>query len=69
VCIFVLIYLDDIMVFSSTQYAVSALLHDLKTDFALKDLGEFYYFLGIEVRKTLDGILVSQKKYTSDILK
>jgi hypothetical protein len=69
-CIFVLIYVDDIIVANSTQQATNALLQDLKTDFALKDLGELHYFLGIEVKKILNGILLSQEKYTtSDILK
>jgi hypothetical protein len=69
VWIFVLIYVDDIIVASSTQQATTSLLEDLKVDFALKDLGELHYFLGIEVKKTRDGILLSQEKYTSDILK
>jgi hypothetical protein len=67
--IFILIYVDDIIVASSTEQATSALLQDLKTEFALKDLEELHYFLGIEVKKTATGILLSQEKYTSDILK
>jgi hypothetical protein len=64
VCIFVLIYVDDIIVASSTPDATLALLHDLKTDFALKDLGELHYFLGIEPKKVGEGIILSQEKYT-----
>jgi hypothetical protein len=52
VCIFVLIYVDNIIVASSTQQATTTLLKDLKADIALKDLGELHYFLGIEVKKT-----------------
>jgi hypothetical protein len=40
--IFVLIYVDDIIVASSSQQATNALLHDLKSNFALKDLGDLY---------------------------
>jgi hypothetical protein len=40
---------------------VSALLKDLRTDFALKDLGELNYFLGIEVKPIQGGILRSKK--------
>jgi hypothetical protein len=32
-------------------------------------LGELHYFLGIEVKKTSDGIKLSQEKYASYILK
>lgn len=38
VTIFVLVYVDDITVASSSQDVVSSLLHNLKMDFALKDL-------------------------------
>jgi histone deacetylase 1/2 len=55
-----LIYVDDIVVASSSEKAVDALLHDLGLDFALKDLGELYYFLGIEVKKVHDGIIRSR---------
>ena len=36
--IFVLIYVDDIIVASSSQNATDALLHDLSSEFALKIL-------------------------------
>jgi hypothetical protein len=67
--VFVLIYVDDIIVASSTPSATSGLLHSLKKDFALKDLGELHYFLGIEVSKVTDGLVLTQDKYTSDLLK
>jgi hypothetical protein len=51
ISMFILVYVDDISVASSTQEAVTALLKDLKNDFSLKDLGELHYFLGIEVNK------------------
>jgi histone deacetylase 1/2 len=41
VTVFVLIYVDDIIVASSTQQATEGLLRNLKKDFALKDLGSF----------------------------
>jgi hypothetical protein len=66
--IFVLIYVDDIIVASSTQDATVALLRDLNKDFALKDLGELHYFLGIEVNKVRDGIVLTQEKYANDVL-
>jgi histone deacetylase 1/2 len=66
--IFFLIYVDDIIVTSSSSQAVSTLLKDLRQEFALKDLGDLHYFLGIEVKKTDDGILLSQEKYSQDIL-
>lgn len=64
-----LIYVDDIIVASSTEKATTGLLHSLKQEFALQDLGELHYFLGIEVNKVCDGIVLVQEKYASDLLK
>jgi hypothetical protein len=68
ITMFVLIYVDDIIVSSSSDQAISALLRDLGEDFALKDLGDLHFFLGIEVKKTPDGLLLSQEKYATDLL-
>jgi hypothetical protein len=66
---YLLIYVDDIIVASSSSPAVDALLNQLLcTDFALKDLGPLSYFLGIKVAKTPNGLVLTQDKYTSDIL-
>lgn len=41
----------------------------LNSQFNMKDLGELSYFLGIEVDRNEDGIFISQRKYTMDLLK
>jgi histone deacetylase 1/2 len=68
VCVFVLVYVDNIIVASSSQQTVDALLKDLKQDFALKDLGNLHYFLGIEVKRKEGGLVLSQERYAVDIL-
>jgi hypothetical protein len=68
VTVFLLIYVDDIIVASSSQEAVDAMLKDLRSDFTLKDLGCLHYFLGIEVQHISNGIHLSQGKYASDVL-
>jgi hypothetical protein len=68
VTMFLLVYVDDIIVASSFADIVTALLCDLKDDFALKDFGSLHYFLGIEVCCPSDEIHLSQAKYTADIL-
>lgn len=35
----------------------------------MKDLGQLRYFLGLKVDHSTDGIFLSQRKYTIDILK
>jgi hypothetical protein len=67
--IFLLVYVDDIIITSSLQESIAALLEDLMADFALKDLGPLHYFLGIEVKQDCDGLHLSQGKYAADILK
>jgi hypothetical protein len=47
ITIFMLVYVDDIIVASSSQEAIDAMLNDLRSNFALKDLGQPHYFLGI----------------------
>jgi hypothetical protein len=69
VTMFILVYVDDIIVTSSKSYAVTILLKKLGDEFALNDLGDLHYFLGIEVKKVNDGIVLSQDKYANDLLK
>jgi hypothetical protein len=66
---FILVYVDDIIVTSSKPQAVAGLLKKLGDEFALKDLGNLHYFLGIEVTKVCDGIILSQDKYANDLLR
>jgi hypothetical protein len=56
ITIFLLVYMNDIIVTSSSSFVVDHLLRNLQDDFALKDLGPLHYFLGIEVLHTKDGI-------------
>jgi hypothetical protein len=48
ITMFLLVYVDDIIVASSSSSVIDALLRDLNDDFALKDLGPLHYFLGIK---------------------
>jgi hypothetical protein len=64
----ILVYVDDIIVASSSPSVVDALLLDLMSDFALKDLGPLHYFLGIQVTRKSDGLFLRQEKYAQDLL-
>jgi histone deacetylase 1/2 len=57
VTIYMLVYVDDIIVASSSKVATDALLRDLSKEFALKDLGDLHFFLGIEVHKVKEGLV------------
>lgn len=65
---YILIYVDNIIVTGYLSKAIDGLVKNLNTEFALKDLCELHYFLGIEVKKTNDGVVPSQSKYASEVL-
>lgn len=65
---YMLVYVDDIIIVSSSPTATDKLLVQLKQDFVVKNLGTLSYFLGIEVSSIFDGILFTQKKYLQDLL-
>ncbi|WVZ68483.1 hypothetical protein U9M48_017417 [Paspalum notatum var. saurae] len=67
--VFILVYVDDIIVASSSQQATASLLKNLEKDFALKDLGDLHCFLGIEVKRSDGKLLLSQERYASELLK
>ena len=70
IALFVLIYVDDILITGNSNSAIQRLIHSLSQHFALKDLGTLHYFLGIEATWTLDGGLhLSQTKYIQDLLR
>jgi hypothetical protein len=68
VVIFLLVYVDNIIIASSSLAVVMALLRDLEGDFALKDLGSLHYFLGIVLQHTSNDLCLSQSKYMKDLL-
>ncbi len=69
VTMLMLVYVDDIIIASSSHDATNALLKSLNQEFALKDLGELHYFLVIEVKKVNDGIILTQEKYAKYVLR
>jgi len=46
---YILIYVDDIIITSSKPEAITELLNQMESEFAIKQLGDLIFFLGIEV--------------------
>jgi Reverse transcriptase (RNA-dependent DNA polymerase) len=67
--IILLVYVDDIIITSTTSSLISSILHQLKNWFAIKDLGSLHYFLGIEVSFNNNSLHLSQPKYIIDLLR
>ncbi|KAH9714143.1 reverse transcriptase Ty1/copia-type domain-containing protein [Citrus sinensis] len=66
--IIMLIYVDDIIITGSSSKDVEEVIVKLSKTFALKDLGSLNFFLGIQVTRNQDTILLSQTKYVQDLL-
>ncbi|XP_035551046.1 uncharacterized mitochondrial protein AtMg00810-like [Juglans regia] len=61
--------LEDASLDSTTPITiVSALLHQLSNEFAVKDLGALSYFLGIQVQRNSESLHMHQGKYILDLL-
>lgn len=67
--IYVLIYVNDILVTENNSQAIDWFVQKLDDRFSLKDLGRLSYFLGIEVQYISTGIFLSQRKYIIDLLR
>jgi histone deacetylase 1/2 len=67
--VYLLVYVDDIIVISSSESATDHLVTALGADFAVKDLGKLHYFLGLEVTHCDAGLTLTQQKYSSDLLR
>ncbi|KAI3694502.1 hypothetical protein L1987_77468 [Smallanthus sonchifolius] len=65
---YLLLYVDDIILTTSSPDLKTRLLHHLSTEFAMKDLGPLSYFLGISVSRNNNGMFLSQSKYAQEIL-
>jgi histone deacetylase 1/2 len=68
ITIYMLIYVDDIIIASSCDRVTDRLIAQLRDAFAVKDLGPLTYFLGVEVTATRDGLSLTQSKYAADLL-
>jgi hypothetical protein len=66
--LFVLVYVDDIIVTGTHSSAISTLFNKLQQDFAMKDLGPLSYFLGIQAVRDSTGLHLHQSKYIIDLL-
>ncbi|GJW80389.1 retrovirus-related pol polyprotein from transposon TNT 1-94 [Tanacetum coccineum] len=64
-----LLSFDDLLITSSDPSQIQQLKDQLSSTFHMKDLVPLNYFLGIEVTRADQGIFISHKKYTLEILK
>ncbi|XP_043703964.1 uncharacterized mitochondrial protein AtMg00810-like [Telopea speciosissima] len=68
VLLVLLLYVDDIILTGANSSHLHKFIQQLSTAFAMSDLGDMHYFLGIEATKIHIDILLTQKKYSLDLL-
>ena len=67
-CIYLIAYVDDIVITGSDQNGIQKLKQHFFNHFKTKDLEKLKNFLGIEVAQSNSEVVISQRKYTLDIL-
>nr|KYP56497.1 Retrovirus-related Pol polyprotein from transposon TNT 1-94 [Cajanus cajan] len=67
--IFLLVYVDDIIITGSSSQFIQQITDQLNSTFSLKQLGQLDYFLGIKIKHLPDkSLLMTQSKYIQDLL-
>lgn len=66
--LYLLLYVDDIIITGPNTSLITQLVSQLQTRFDMTDLGDLTYFLGLEIKKSVAGLHVSQTKYARDVL-
>lgn len=62
------VYVDDIIVTGSDNFEINILKKHLHETFTIKDLRQLHYFLGIEVSYVKDSLVLTQHKFTRELL-
>jgi hypothetical protein len=66
--IYMLVYVDDIIIIGTHPHAIHNIVTQLQLEFPLKDLGALSFFLGIQVTRDASGLHVYQTKYITELL-
>jgi hypothetical protein len=67
--VYLLLYIDDIILTASSTELLRHTISALQREFAMKDLGLLHHFRGITVERRPDGLFLHQRTYMLDILK
>jgi hypothetical protein len=65
----VCLYVYDLLVTGSNEALITSFKSSMLREFEMTDLGELSYFLGIEFKRTEEGIIMHQCKYASYVLR
>uniref|UniRef100_A0A2N9GXN5 Reverse transcriptase Ty1/copia-type domain-containing protein n=1 Tax=Fagus sylvatica TaxID=28930 RepID=A0A2N9GXN5_FAGSY len=68
IIVYLLLYIDDIIITGLDSTVISTIISQLSTTFKVKDLGPLRYFLGLQIDYKKAGFFVHQSKYITDLL-
>lgn len=66
--IYLLLYVDDIIVIGTNDTYIAYLICQLRSHFGMTDLWSLKYFFGFEITRSRTEIHVSQTKYAHNVL-
>ncbi|XP_020703654.1 uncharacterized protein LOC110114936 [Dendrobium catenatum] len=66
--IYLLVYVDDILITDNDSKAISELIHKLQSKFTMKNLDPASHFLGIKIDSSTNKYFLSQSLYAQSIL-
>ncbi|PKU61448.1 Retrovirus-related Pol polyprotein from transposon TNT 1-94 [Dendrobium catenatum] len=67
--IYILVYIDDILITGNNKEHIQLILRSLHDRFRLKELGNASLFLGIQILPTSSGYFLSQQHYALELIK
>jgi len=66
--IYILIYVDDIIITGSNDVVVTDIIQRLHKEFAITDLGPLSFFLGIKATRDATCLYLTQRRYIANVL-
>jgi hypothetical protein len=66
--VYLLLYVDDIVLIVSSAALLQQTIFALKWEFSMKNLGSLHHFLGVSVQYQADGLFLTQCQFALDIL-
>ena len=69
IMVYVIFWVDDIIVCASTTQVLTETKDLLKEHFKMKDLGPISWFLGVQFKQTKMGVEMTQSHYLKGLLK
>lgn len=67
--LYLLLYIDDIILAGNNKDELNSIRKMLSLEFEMTDMGKLRSFLGIKIEFTTDGMFLSQKVYTKNLLR